>query len=85
MLKDRVQRRYEHALLAPVAEAVMPAVLFIPSLGAGFGVPVRVSPETEVGIRGQLTLMYGAGVALSVDYYPSDDDWQTTLMGQIGL
>ena len=30
-------------------------------------------------------MMWLAGIALSVDYFPGNDDWQTTLMVQVGL
>ena len=75
----------ESVVIAPVLEAATPYFLFLPSVGAGVGVPIRVQPDTAAGVRGQLTVTWGVGASLSVDYYPSDDDWQTTLMAQIGL
>lgn len=72
-------------IVAPVVEAAMPAFVVIPSVSVGLGAPIRVRPERSAGVRGQLTMMWLAGPALSVDYFPDDDDWRTTLMLQVGL
>jgi hypothetical protein len=60
--------------LTPAFEVALPAVLIVPSLGAGLGLPVQLRPDARVGVRGQLSAMfYAVGVVASLDYFPKVD------------
>ncbi|MBN2497918.1 MAG: hypothetical protein JXR96_25210 [Deltaproteobacteria bacterium] len=79
-------------VLAPVAEAALPGVFFVfPSLAIGAGVPVRLKPGVQVGIRVQLSMQWMlAGFVTAFDVYPglSTSDplmFQASLLGQIAL
>lgn len=82
----------DEVVVAPVVELASDSVMFIiPSVGLGLGVPVRVWPEVDVGLRGQLTLQWPLlGVVTSLDVYPGMDTeapgmFQATLLGQIAF
>ncbi|MFW5740419.1 MAG: hypothetical protein ACOC1F_08640, partial [Myxococcota bacterium] len=78
-------------VVTPMIEAATPWMLIIPSLGAGLGVPVRVEPDREVGVRLQGTAAFGpAAWVTSFDYYPGvdadrPDDKQVTMLFQLTL
>ena len=78
-------------VLTPAIEAAAPWVLIIPSFGAGVGMPVRVKPETEVGIRLQLSAAFGpVGFVTSFDMFPGVDSdradaKQTTMLFLLSL
>ena len=78
-------------VVSGMIEAATPFVLMLPSLSGGVGVPVRVLPEAEVGIRIQLGVQYPvAGFVTSFDIYPgldADDPnmFEVTLLFQVGL
>lgn len=75
----------DHLAVAAVARYVTPAVLIIPSLGAGVGVPVLLGDGTDVGVRAELDLHYPAlGFVMTFDYY-LDAGFQMTLLGQLSL
>ncbi len=58
-------------LVIPAIHAATPWILIIPSLGAGVGVPLRVSPSFEVGVRFQLDAQFGPiGYFVAFDTYP---------------
>ena len=73
----------------PMVEAVSDQVLIIPSFGLGLGVPVRILPDTEVGVRGHFSMVFGPlGFTFDVDFYPlqeEGDPVQITLMGLISF
>lgn len=66
---------------APRSFVIVPAVavasewiVFVPSIGAGVGVPVRVSPSFELGGRVQLDAHFGpVGYFVAFDWYPGMD------------
>jgi hypothetical protein len=66
-------------------------VFFIPSLGLGVGVPVRVLPEASTGIRLQLTVQWPlVGFVTSFDIYPGLDTsdprmFQAGMFAQFGF
>ena len=66
----------DHVIITPAVEAVSPHLLFIfPSFGAGLGVPVRVRPDTQLGVRAQATVSYfPVGFVMSVDVFPGADE-----------
>lgn len=71
-------------VVTPLAEAASPAILFIPSLGAGIGLPIQLGREPRAGVRLQLDLhLYPLGFVTSVDLFP--DDTQVTLLFQVGI
>ena len=75
----------DEVVVAPVMEAVADAVFVLPSVGAGIGVPLRVAPDTRAGIRGQVTIMWGFGASFALDYYPTDEALEASLLGQFGF
>lgn len=72
-------------IVTPLVEFATPNIFLIPSLGLGFGAPVRVLPETEVGMRFQLVATFPVGFITTFDYWPDDDQWATTLSARIGI
>jgi hypothetical protein len=61
-------------VIVPAFAFASPMVLFIPSLSIGAGLPVRVSPQVDVGARIQLDVHFGpVGYFLAFDYYPAMD------------
>jgi hypothetical protein len=57
--------------LALTTELVSPAWLVLPSLGFGFGLPIKLSPELLTGVRGQLSLQFPyVGATAVLDVYP---------------
>lgn len=78
-------------VLTPMVEAATPWILIIPSVAFGLGMPVRVEPETEVGIRFQGTVAFGpAAWVTSYDLFPGVDSWradskQVTMLFQLTL
>jgi hypothetical protein len=84
-LRDRV-------VVAPVFEAVTPTLLFMPmALGAGVGLPVRLHPGTEVGVRFQGSMSLGPiALVASFDYFPaveasSSERFRTSLFLQVSF
>ena len=75
----------EDVIVTPLVEAASPSVVFVPSFGIGLGAPVRVLPDTAVGIRLQLVATWLLGFVTTFDYWPSDDVWRTTLSARIGI
>jgi len=71
--------------VTPLFEAALPTLVFIPSLGLGLGAPIRLLPETRAGLRVQLTASLLVSFVSSFDYFPADDEWRVSLLGQIGL
>ena len=73
----------------PTVEAATPDLfIIIPSAAAGVGVPVRVESgqPVRVGGRAQITLHFPLiGVVFPIDYYPSSNAWDLSLMGRISL
>jgi len=79
-------------VLAPAAElATEDVMVIVPSLAVGLGVPVRVAPTVDVGIRGLATITWPlVGTVLSADWYPgmksdNPDAFQLTLMARFGF
>ncbi len=82
-----VQRRLQ---LVPALEAALPAVLFLPSLGLGLGVPVEVLPEVRAAARLQASAMFfPVGVLFTVVLFPragaSPARWEFALLFQASL
>jgi hypothetical protein len=61
--------------IVPSVEFVSPSVLFLPSFGAGVGVPLRIAPSTEAGVRlmASAQLRY-LGLVLLFDAYPQNEE-----------
>lgn len=74
-------------VVAPTIEAASDFILILPSCGVGFGLPVRITPHTAIGLRGQLSMMFApVGLSFGVDVFPRDTrPVQMTLLGQISL
>lgn len=72
-------------VIAPVVEVASPNLFLIPSIGLGIGAPVRVLPDTSVGVRLQLVAAFPIGFVTTFDYWPEDDLWRTTLSARIGI
>lgn len=77
--------------LTPLVEASSPLVFILPQASLGLGAPVRLVPETEVGVRIQVGLALGPlGFAASFDLFPghdpdADEFFQATLLAQFTL
>jgi hypothetical protein len=57
--------------VVPTVHAATPMIVFIPSLGAGLGMPVRFAPTTQVGVRLQFDLHLACfGFLTTIDMYP---------------
>lgn len=79
-----------HLTLAATVEAASPALIIIPSVGIGVGLPVQVLPETLVGARVQASLQFAAvGFVTSLDIFPDlgsgADMLRWTLLFQIAI
>jgi hypothetical protein len=79
-------------VLAAGAEAATRSyAAIIPSLGVGLGVPLRLYPERQVGLRAQLTVHWPfLGWVTCFDVYPAADlsaprRFQVALLAQLGL
>lgn len=77
-------------VIIPAVHAATPWILFIPSLGAGVGVPVRVSPSFEVGGRIQLDAHLGpVGYFVAFDWYPGMEAgprrFEVAMMAQLSI
>jgi hypothetical protein len=76
---------------APVVEAVTPWFWLVPWVGAGLGMPVRVRPDTGVGIRFQASMGWGPlALVTSFDLFPgaasgSAERFRVTMLGQISF
>lgn len=82
---------------APRSYVIVPAVavatswlVFLPSVGVGVGVPMRVSPSLEVGARIQLDVHVGAlGYFVAFDGYPGMDAgprrFEVSMMGVLSI
>jgi hypothetical protein len=75
--------------VVPSFEAATPDIfILIPSAAVGAGVPIRVESgqPVRVGGRGQITLHFPLiGVVFPIDYYPSTNGWDLSVMGRISL
>src|SRR5690606_9904382 len=61
-------------VIVPAVAAASHWYLFVPSVGVGLGVPMRVSPSFEVGGRVQLDAHFGpVGAFVAFDWYPGMD------------
>lgn len=78
-------------VLAPTVEVVSPQLLIIPWVSLGVGLPVRVNPSTDVGVRLQFGLGFlPVGFVISIDYFPGlpdghADRLRTTLYAQVSF
>ena len=78
-------------VIAPVTEALSPFFLLIPSFGLGVGVPVKLAPEVDVGVRLQGSVGWGPlSFVTSVDLFPAHDPgdprfYQVYLYGQLSF
>jgi hypothetical protein len=81
----------DRLVLTPMVEAATPWFYIIPSLAAGVGIPVRLKPDTEVGVRLQTTAAFGpVAWVTSFDFFPGmdadlPDDKQVTMLLQLSL
>lgn len=75
--------------LVPSVEAATPDIfIIIPSAAVGAGVPIRAESgqPVRVGGRAQITLHFPLiGVIFPIDYYPSSNAWDLSVMGRISL
>ncbi len=81
--------RRRHTLVPTVGVATS-MLAFLPSLGFGLGVPVRVAPESRVGGRVQFDLHFGpVGFLTTLDFYPPkgarDAVVEPAFLFQVGL
>ncbi|MCC6873833.1 MAG: hypothetical protein IT378_05920 [Sandaracinaceae bacterium] len=78
-----------HLTLAWVVELALPALLVIPSIDVGVGIPVRVWNEggnALAGLRLQAGAMfYAIGLVSTFDYFPTGDVWEASLLFQVSL
>lgn len=77
-------------VIIPALHAATPWILIIPSLGAGVGVPMRVSPSFEVGGRIQLDAHLGpVGYFVAFDWYPGMEAgprrFEVAMMAQLSI
>lgn len=72
-------------VVTPAVDAATAAKLPMPSLAAGLGLPVRLRPDTRAGGRLKLSAVMGIGLEATIDYYPSDNDWDTTIAARLSL
>lgn len=78
-------------VLAPMVEAVTPQVILLPWLSLGVGMPIRVRPSTDVGVRLQFGVGFlSVGFVASIDYFPGlpgehPDHLRTTLYAHISF
>ncbi len=72
-------------VMTPTVEAASAASFPVPSFSAGFGMPIRVRPETRAGARLKLSAAMAVGLEATIDYYPSQGDWETTLAARLSL
>ena len=57
-------------VIAPVVTAATPMIMFMPSFGAGLGLPVRLGRDPRTGVRLQFDTMLGPfGLVASFDWY----------------
>lgn len=73
------------AVLTPSVDVATSAQLPLPSLAVGLGMPVRIRPESRAGVRLKLSAAMAVGVEATVDYYPADNDWESTLAARLSL
>ncbi|MBN2497145.1 MAG: hypothetical protein JXR96_21310 [Deltaproteobacteria bacterium] len=67
--------------LVPSIQAASPAIFVLPSLSVGAGLPIRLLPEPQAGLRLQLGLQWPLlGLLVSCDVYPG-----SSLDAEIGL
>ncbi len=77
-------------VLVPALAVGSPWVLIIPSVSVGVGLPVRVAPDTDAGVRVQVDAHLGpVGLFTAFDYYPwmSADPrrFEVAMMAQLSL
>jgi hypothetical protein len=77
-------------VVVPAFALASPMVIFIPSVSIGAGVPVRVSPQVDVGARIQLDMHFGpVGYFVALDFYPGMDAsprrFEVPMMFQVSL
>jgi hypothetical protein len=81
----------DHHYLVPLVQAASPMILFLPSVAAGLGVPIRFAPIARVGGRVQIDVhLLSLGLVGALDVYPALTDSSSTftqfsLMGQAGF
>ncbi len=81
----------DDVVLTPTFEAATPSLLFLPSLGLGVGMPVRLVEERRVGVRVQLSVHWPVlGWVTSFDIFPGQGfseprRFQVSMLAQIGL
>lgn len=75
------ETHFDDVILTPAVEIGF----WFPGFGAGLGAPVKVHPETEVGVRVQVTLVWLMGLVAIVDCWPDDEVWRTTLSWRMGI
>ena len=80
-----IETGFDDVVLAAQLEAALPQILYVPSLGVAAGVPVRVAPDVEVGIRIELSAVILAGFVSTFDYYPGPDRWEIALLGRLSI
>ena len=66
----------DYVVVTPSTEFATPHILYIiPSLSLGAGVPIRVKPDTQVGVRAQGSINYfPVGFVTTVDIFPGAED-----------
>lgn len=79
-------------IITPQVIAATPSIMsFIPSLGGGLGVPIRVLPEVDVGVRIHMDLHWPVvAFVVALDIYPGlptdhPGMFEATLLFQVGL
>lgn len=77
-------------VIVPAVALSSPWVIVVPSFAIGLGVPVRVSPDLDIGGRFLLDAHFGPlGMMMALDYYPGMDTdprrFQVALLGQVAL
>lgn len=84
---------FRHTMqIVPAVELATPAVLILPSVGLGVGVPIQIKPDARPGARIQASMQfYPVGLFAAVDIFPKPDPAvdpnvvRFSLMGQIGF
>jgi hypothetical protein len=77
--------------IVPLVKAASPMFLFLPSVGVGAGVPIRLHPTARVGGRVQIdAYLLSLGLVGALDVFPplnssSSSIVQFSLIGQVGF
>jgi hypothetical protein len=81
-----VETGFDDLVIAALIEVALPQLMVVvPSLGLGLGVPVRVVPDVEVGMRIELSAVAVVGFISTFDYYPGTDHWEVALLGRVSI